>query len=361
MRTNAIRRLGAVLCLFGVILWLTAGVLLHTTAADVKGTLTILSQTEEGVKLAGMQWDIYKIGGRDAEGKYELQGAFEKYPVSLEDTSTSALTFAAETLNTFATVYKEKPLDSKKADENGALKFEDLGVGLYLVSGDYVQIDDTYYFPAPFLMEVTEFGGENQVYDMVAFPKYIYMNAEEKSEYTVKKVWANDELHTFTRTPYVTVEIYCDDLLYQTVRLDESNDWTYSWSSDKPYDWKVLEVDIPKDYFVVFRNNEKQYVVVNSFNTASSIEDSTQWTDSVVTETVESTEKSTDETIATSETVKATENTSTSITTSTTIITTTTTTPEKLPQTGQLWWPVPVLALAGLVLMGIGFKLRTKE
>jgi len=111
----------------------------------------------------------------------------------------------------------------------------------------------------------------------------------------------------------------------------------------------------------VFRNNEKQYVVVNSFNTASSIEDSTQWTDSVVTETVESTEKSTDETIATSETVKATENTSTSITTSTTIITTTTTTPEKLPQTGQLWWPVPVLALAGLVLMGIGFKLRTKE
>ena len=32
----------------------------------------------------------------------------------------------------------------------------------------------------------------------------------------------------------------------------------------------------------------------------------------------------------------------------------------KLPQTGQLWWPVPVLAAAGLVCIGIGIK-RRKE
>ena len=32
----------------------------------------------------------------------------------------------------------------------------------------------------------------------------------------------------------------------------------------------------------------------------------------------------------------------------------------KLPQTGQLWWPVPVLLLAGLVLVIVGL-LRRKE
>ena len=33
----------------------------------------------------------------------------------------------------------------------------------------------------------------------------------------------------------------------------------------------------------------------------------------------------------------------------------------KLPQTGQLWWPVPVLAGAGLVLVVVGFRLHSKK
>ena len=380
MRTKSIRRLGAAFCLIGMVFWMAACVLLHTTAAEPKGSLTILSETEDGVKLVGMQWDIFKIGGRNDKGEYELRGEFAKFPVSLEDTSTSALAFAADTLDTFTTVYKSKPLDSKKADNNGYLCFEDLGVGLYLVAGDYVKIDDTYYFPAAFLMEITEFGGINQVYDLTAHPKYIYKNASESSEYTVKKVWEKDAAHPYTRTSQVTVEIYRNDVLFETVTLDESNDWSYSWSADKPYDWKVLEVDVPENYYVLFRNNETQFVVVNSFNTSSSIEDSTDYTDSEQTDTTENTENvntetttetTTQETTTSTTTQTQTETeTTTSIssteTTTTTTATTTTTTsttkkPEKLPQTGQLWWPVPVLALSGLIMMGIGFKLRTKE
>lgn len=384
MRTKAIRRLGAVFCLIGMVFWMAACVLIHTTAADAKGSLTILSETEEGVKLVGMQWDIFKIGGRNSEGKYELQGEFANFPVSLEDTSTSALAFAADTLDTFTTVYKTRPLDTQRADANGVLKFEDLGVGLYLVAGDHVRIGDTYYFPAAFLMEITEFGGTNQVYDLTAHPKYIYKNAEDQDAYTVKKVWEKDEAHTFTRTPYVTVEIYRNEVLYETVRLDDSNDWSYSWFSDKPYDWKVVEVEIPENYYVIFRHNETQYVVVNSFNTSSSIEDTTQPTDGEQTETTEptvdvqtetTTESTTTETTTTvissdtvtetsTETYTETETSSSDTTTTTATTTTTTSTtkkPEKLPQTGQLWWPVPVLALSGLIMMGVGFKLRTKE
>ena len=32
-----------------------------------------------------------------------------------------------------------------------------------------------------------------------------------------------------------------------------------------------------------------------------------------------------------------------------------------LPQTGQLWWPVPVLALLGLVLLLAGLRLTRKR
>ena len=36
-------------------------------------------------------------------------------------------------------------------------------------------------------------------------------------------------------------------------------------------------------------------------------------------------------------------------------------TPPALPQTGQLWWPVPVLALIGLLLLGLGIWKRTDK
>jgi len=32
-----------------------------------------------------------------------------------------------------------------------------------------------------------------------------------------------------------------------------------------------------------------------------------------------------------------------------------------LPQTGQLWWPVPVLLLAGLVLVVVGLARRKED
>ena len=35
--------------------------------------------------------------------------------------------------------------------------------------------------------------------------------------------------------------------------------------------------------------------------------------------------------------------------------------PDKLPQTGQLWWPVPLLASAGLLLTAAGVVIRRKD
>ena len=36
------------------------------------------------------------------------------------------------------------------------------------------------------------------------------------------------------------------------------------------------------------------------------------------------------------------------------------TTPDKLPQTGQLWWPVPLLVIVGLALMILGLRGRRR-
>lgn len=69
----------------------------------------------------------------------------------------------------------------------------------------------------------------------------------------------------------------------------------------------------------------------------------------------------TEEKIQETKTTKVTKHTDATYTKTKTENTKVTTTTRKLPQTGQLWWPVPVLALAGLVLVAIGLRLRKKD
>lgn len=53
--------------------------------------------------------------------------------------------------------------------------------------------------------------------------------------------------------------------------------------------------------------------------------------------------------------------TATTTTTTATTTTTTTTTATTLPQTGQLYWPIPVLAIAGFLLLAAGWYLNRSD
>ncbi len=372
MRISLRRSFVLLVSLLGMLLWmlLPAGALNAHAAGN--GVLRLYCETTDGVILEGMHWDIYLVGGTDEDGNYVLQGDFADYPVSLEDLSASALTEAAETLENYATIDGITPLASADADENGFLQFSMLEPGLYLVAGDYVRIGDVYYFPSAFLLEVPEDGAAD--FDMPAYPKYISMNAGDGGlDYSVKKVWENDETEIQNRSVYIKVGIYRDNVLYETVTLDESNDWTYNWSADQFYEWRVLEIDVPEGYDVVYRSNETQYVIVNTYTTSSSVTGTTVESDSSYTDTTTETEAintGTDLPPETDMTSYATEESGTSgsaeqtgVSTTTTTITTTETSVEKedLPQTGQLWWPVPVLGAAGLLAIAIGLRLVTRE
>ncbi len=374
MRISVRRRIAMCLSVFGILLWAMLPAFSMTAfAAEDDGILKMYCETEDGVVFEGMHWDIFLVGGRDDEGNFELQGDFAEYPVSLADTTTSAMTAAAETLENYATIDGIAPLASADANENGFLQFSMLEPGLYLLAGDYVVIDDVYYFPSAFLMEVPEDG--ETVFNMNAYPKYISMNAGEGGlDYTVKKVWENDETEPENRSVFITAAIYRDGVLHETVRLDESNDWTYAWTADKFYEWRVIELEVPDGYDVVYRSNETQYVIVNTFTKSSSVTETVPETDDIYTETLPETDDITTETGDQPETgiqTDVTEQTGSdgsaaqtsnpSPTTTTTTTTTTTDDTENLPQTGQLWWPVPVLGVAGLLSVAIGLRLVTKE
>ena len=116
---------------------------------------------------------------------------------------------------------------------------------------------------------------------------------------TVKKIWNGSVDKGGALPSYVTVTLYNGDKAVDKVTLSSQNNWTYTWKElDGAGDWSVLETGVPKDYVPSYKTNGD--------------------------------------------------------------VTTITNTPS-LIQTGLLNWPVLVLALAGLLLIGFGIYTMSKK
>lgn len=339
---KTIQRLGAVLCAVGVLCW-TSLLLLTTFAAGGNSNLIIECKTMWGEILPGEQWSIYKVAEMQGDGTYALCGAFAEYPVSLEDVSASGLSEAAESLENYAVLDKVAPLSSGISDEDGCLYFSALDDGLYLLLGKTVEKDDVTYIPSPFLANIS-YDGNGEDMDVYAYPKYQVMSLESDSaEYTVVKEWGNAASEPKDPDAFVTVEIYRNGELHETVQLSSANNWSYSWNADGCINWRVKEIDVPEDCTVKYNANITILTITNTVTKVLPEPSETMPTTPV----------------GTPSTTAATTETRTSTTTATTVTTVTTTT-EKLPQTGQLWWPIPILAMSGLFFMSIGLLLRSK-
>lgn len=108
--------------------------------------------------------------------------------------------------------------------------------------------------------------------------------------------------------------------IYQEVQLSEDNNWQYTWKDlSSKYQWEAIEKKKTKGYIVSVSKQDSSVVIKNIY-----------WGDDFYEET----------------TAKK---------------PTTTETQEKLPQTGQLWWPLPFLAAGGLLCIGIGMIKQKRE
>lgn len=294
-------------------------------------SLTIISEYEE-ILLEGIEWNLYRVADRLTDGSYQLSGDFADYSVSFEDQSASVLAEVASTLANYVVTDSIQAGATAVSDADGKVLFEafsdgsDLSDGVYLAMGGSVELDGKKYTPVPMLMELASWSDENA--QLVVYAKIqveeVPDEPTEPVEYTVTKIWEDEEGEQY-RPATVTVEIYCDGEVVESVELSEENDWSYSWTDTVGCEWNVKEIDVPEYYKVVYRSDSSDYIIVNTF----------------------------DPDLYDGSSSSGQENP------------TPTPTPpggDKLPQTGQLWWPVPILALGGLLLVVLGFRvLKTEE
>lgn len=317
MKSRAILISALIIALLGCL-----GLGMNVSADNEKVTLTVECKNHE-TALEGMPWDLYRIADIAGDGSYSLTGSFSNYSVNLNDLSTSATMALAETLETFVETDNILPLSSGIVDSDGLVKFEGLSYGLYLISSVSTEIDGTYYVPTPSLITIDKsLGGEATFnYNVYTKPKIKVLDDYDtnyKFTAVAKLFWEKDNPETRPRS--VNITLTRDGVAYKTAVLNESNNWTVKWINlNSKYKWNVVEDVVPEGYTVTYVQNDINFDIL--YPEQHDIE-------FIITNTGN---------YVPAETTKAS---------------------KPLPYTGQLWWPVPVLSAAGMVIFAVGWVMN---
>lgn len=346
-RAAALKSVVPVLCIFALLAAVFAGsvgraVRAAADTAEVSGnSITIYSKVDAD-PVEGMAYNIYKVGER-VGGSFELYGDFAEFPVSLDELFVSSAMDAANTLEVYARVNNIAPAASAVSDAEGKAFADGLADGVYLISGDGMTADHKVYSPSPALVEIA--GEDVEVYAKIGVEDEPY---PVQVTYKVIKLWQN-ETDESARPAEIEVELYKNGELYDTVTLDEGNEWEYEWEGLEDEEWTVVEKVVPENYTVIYREEGGEFAIIN---TREDPDDSSSSADS------EGSSSSVDDSMtndSNSSDVSSSSQSSSSNPGSSSSH------PEKVPQTGQLWWPVPVLCVAGLVFVAVGIRLKKRS
>lgn len=226
-------------------------------------TLTLRSGSGSHQAIPGGRFTLYHVA--DAESlngalTFSFTDGFANCGATLDDLSDSGL---AEHLAAYAKTNGIAGTE-KKADSTGKVVFDNLSVGLYLIvqSGSV----SGWYPISPFIVSIpmTNAEGTGWIYDVDASPK-----AEPRPEspdvddtkVTVKKIWSgagNDHPDS------VTVNLLRDGEVYDTVTLSSENNWKHTWNNlDDDYRWSVVEADVPDGYTVSYSTSGTTIIIEN--------------------------------------------------------------------------------------------------
>ena len=224
----------------------------------------------------GVTVRVYRAAEVTEDVRFVLTGDFAGYNVDLDGLTSTGWASLAQTLRGYVFLDAIQPLRTGVSDETGRLTFSDLPVGLYLVDGERIASteDDGYRQPAPFMIclpnweqstdpETGTVSGGWQ-YNVAARPKYTTLDGETVMR-RVLKVW-NDG-GSISRPAQISVTLLKDGEPYETVDLNAENNWRYAWDElDGNSDWQIVESSGSGGYTVSVSLQGVTFVVTNSYS-----------------------------------------------------------------------------------------------
>lgn len=288
---------------------LAVALLLPVSARAAGGSITVEHKLEDGTPLTGVTFRLYRV----------------------EESITTAP-------NAYAYMLKHElePVASLQTDEQGSVVFSDLEDGKYLLVGGACQVGDQIYLTSKSLLEIPGKNADGTLGGQITVYPKSELQENEPIQYQVLVIW-DDENYEHQRPDSVTVYLYRNCQIQDPITISKDDNWRYSWIEQDPQaEWGAVQNDL--DGYTIDYDEVTRTFVIRNILTDSDPTDPADPTDPSDPSDPSSPSDPSDP----SET-KPTE-------------------PDgpKLPQTGQLWWPVPVLAILGIVFLLIGW-LRQKE
>ncbi len=240
----------AMFCAFGVLT-------LQAVAADSNSTLTLHYAHN------GAEFSIYRVADITTDG-YQLSDDFSDYSVSLPEDGDSGWRDTSATLAAYVAL-DHLEANASATVSGGSASFASLSDGLYLIIGS-VTTDDSYqYTPVSCLVAVSGDTAATVKYEAEEIPdETVYVS------YSVIKNWKNDTDQV--RPECITVVLLCNATVYDTVVLDEDNNWSYTWDDlDAANHWQLAEVDVPDGYSVSTEQDGTNFTVTNTYTGSSTV------------------------------------------------------------------------------------------
>lgn len=271
-----------------------------------------ISYTDQGEKIEGIEFFIYKIGNLDAQREITLNNEFKKYPIEIKKNNSAQWNEYANTLKGYVKRDNIKPLYKQNTNSNGEATFK-LEKGLYLVIGEDFSTKQYRYKTNPYIVMLPEIEKETgKLLDKsISYPKFTKEKiTKRKIDIEVIKIW-NDSGMESERPDFITVELLENGKIKDNIRLSKKNNWTYTWKNlDFDSSYLVVEKNIDKKYKVSVENYGKNFVITNTIDIPPVYPPNT---------------------------------------------------PPMIPETGQLWWPIYLLSGIGIISIVIGYAKEKRK
>ncbi len=331
---------------------------------------------KDGKAISGLELTVYKAADMNVEPNghvtFYLTTAFEEYnedgPKKIDgglnpnDFESSSWASTAKSLEPHvlsdAANNKKFESTSKVTGADGKAAFTGLEQGLYLMLGTYKGAEYQSVAVTPVFLTLPQWSDAAGDWSLNAqstakptvTPKPTVPPTPpvtpKKTSITVQKIWANDDTAQSSRPASINVELLDSNgkTVGTPVALSASNGWKYTWTGLDEGKWSVKESVVPTGYAVSYEEattaEGKTITVKNTKNSPGVLGESRE--KETPDETEETEKKKKKNVRGTSrEGDTASEQGST-----------------RLPQTGQLWWPVWLLSGLAAVLVIIGLILR---
>ena len=359
---------------------------------------------EDGVPLRGMTFNIYHVADMNPDGTYgKVDPRFADYKIDPNFKNQNEWLRFASTLE-MSIIRDGISSDAKRVtDEDGMISIDNLSTGLYMVSGLDYRHDNHLHEVNPFMVTLPTKIDGNWQYDILSHPKYPgEVEVPKKVSYNVVFLWDdegkedqrpdsveialvkmnNSGVSNYSRrksTRSLVNQCYAFEendvneygVVVDTATIYADTGWKHTWKNID-YGWEYdIVTDELQDYYItaaydkhtfIFRHRNIECISEGEFedpfakpndDSSSNGNNEDEHTSGGV---VDSNANGESDKNMGSDIEKIDQNKNSSASKDNT--SSNNGRKDKLPQTGQLWWPVPLMILVGLILCMIGIVRR---